>query len=177
MSNTASAPAFSSRLPPEREHRTEAIVSGSTAYRQLRLGSWPDSWGGWFADDPKQTPWQRFLDELSGVGYEWLELGPYGYLPTDPSRLKDELDARGLKVAAGTLHGYSGLHNGGDFDAIVTATRKVAELTQAVGCRHVVFVPVPGYRDDVTGAYLEPAELDEGQWRTMIQATDELGRI
>ena len=29
--------------------------------------------------------------------------------------------------------------------------------------RHLVFVPVPGYRDDTTGAYLEPAELDRGR--------------
>ena len=43
--------------------------------RRLALGSCPDSWGVWFADDPLQTPWQRFLDELAGVGYRWLELG------------------------------------------------------------------------------------------------------
>ena len=42
--------------------------------RRLALGSCPDSWGVWFADDPRQPPWQRFLDELAGVGYEWLEL-------------------------------------------------------------------------------------------------------
>jgi inosose dehydratase len=143
----------------------------------LRLGSCPDSWGVWFADDPRQTPWQRFLDELSGVGYEWLELGPYGYLPTDPSRLHDELAARDLKVAGGTMHGLSGLHKAGDFEAIVARSRKVAELTRAVGADQLIFVPVPGYRDDTTGAYLEPAELTEEQWTTLIASTNELGKI
>ncbi|HST67036.1 MAG TPA: TIM barrel protein [Mycobacteriales bacterium] len=145
--------------------------------RRLRLGSCPDSWGVWFADDPRQPPWQRFLDELAAVGYEWLELGPYGYLPTDPARLADELAARGLQVAGGSMHGESGLHRAADWPAIVAKTRAVAALTAAVGGRHVVFVPVPGYRDDVTGAYLEPAELDPDQWRTMTRAADELGRI
>jgi len=130
----------------------------------------------WFADDPLQTPWRRFLDELAGVGYEWLELGPYGYLPTDPAELQDELDQRGLKVTAGTMHGYSGLHRADDFAEIVAMTRKVAELTQAVGGRHLVFVPVPGYRDDRTGAYLEPAELTEDEWHTLTRSVDELGR-
>jgi inosose dehydratase len=143
----------------------------------LALGSCPDSWGVWFDRDPKQTPWGRFLDELSGVGYEWLELGPYGYLPTDPARLADELDRRGLKVAGGTMHGESGLHRSGDWPAILAKTRKVAELTAAVGGRHLVFVPVPGYRDDSTGAYLEPAELEPDQWATMVRAADELGRV
>ncbi|HEX2550634.1 MAG TPA: 2-keto-myo-inositol dehydratase, partial [Nocardioidaceae bacterium] len=145
--------------------------------RRLALGSCPDSWGVWFADDPRQPPWQRFLDELAGVGYEWLELGPYGYLPTDPARLSDELDRRGLTVAGGTMHGESGLHRRGDWPAIEAKTRKVAELTAAVGGRHLVFVPVPGYRDDTTGAYLEPAELTGGGWTTMVRAADRLGRI
>jgi inosose dehydratase len=144
---------------------------------RLLLGSCPDSWGVWFADDPKQTPWDRFLDELAGVGYEWLELGPYGYLPTDPARLRDELDSRSLKVAAGTMHGHSGLHRAADFPAIEEATRKVAELTRAVGAEHLVFVPVPGYRDDITGGYLEAAELDEDAWKTLVTSADELGKI
>jgi inosose dehydratase len=152
-------------------------VSDSTPYRRLRLGSCPDSWGVWFADDPRQTPWQRFLDELSGVGYEWVELGPYGYLPTDPSRLQDELAARHLKVAGGTMHGLSGLHHAEEFAAIVAQSRKVAELTRAVGADQLIFVPVPGYRDDTTGAYLEPAELTEDQWTTLITSTNELGKI
>ncbi len=156
-------------------------MSGASAtsppLRTLRLGSCPDSWGVWFADDPRQTPWQRFLDELAGVGYEWLELGPYGYLPTDPARLVEELAQRDLQVAGGTMHGHSGLHRREDLDGIVAATRRVATLTQAVGGEHVIFVPVPGYRDDATGAYLEPADLDEQQWSTLVRATDELGRI
>jgi len=131
----------------------------------------------WYADSPQQTSWHRFLDELAAVGYQWLELGPYGYLPTDPARLRNELDRRGLKVAGGTLHGYSGLHRAQDWPDILAATRRVAELSAAVGARHVVFVPVPGYRDDTTGAYLEPAELDPGEWRAMTRATDELGKV
>src|SRR4051812_18555903 len=149
----------------------------TNAIRHLQLGSCPDSWGVWFADDPRQTPWQRFLDELAGAGYEWLELGPYGYLPTDPGRLGDELATRGLRGAGGTMHGLSGLHKADEFDAIVAQTRKVVELTAAMNAEHLVFVPVPGYRDDDTGAYLEPAELDDDAWKTLIRSTNELGRI
>ena len=54
----------------------------------IRVGSAPDSWGVWFPDDPQQTTWTRFLDEVRDAGYPWVELGPYGYLPTDPAQLK-----------------------------------------------------------------------------------------
>ena len=65
----------------------------------IKVGTGPDSWGIWFPDDPKQTPWHRFLDEAAEAGYEWIELGPYGFLPTDLPTLRRELDSRGLKVA------------------------------------------------------------------------------
>jgi inosose dehydratase len=153
------------------------VIPQTQRAARLRLGTCPDSWGVWFADDPRQTPWTRFLDEVADVGYEWLELGPYGYLPTDPHRLAGELARRGLGVTAGTVHGYSGLHRPADWPDIAGITRKVAALTAAVGGQHVIFVPVPGYRDDTTGAYLEPAALDEDQWRTTIKATNDLGRL
>jgi inosose dehydratase len=152
------------------------MSAASNMDRRLRLGSCPDSWGVWHAADPLQTPWSRFLDELADVGYRYLELGPYGYLPTDPARLRDELGRRGLTVAGGTVAGFSGLHKVEDFPSVLAETRRVAELTAAMGAEHVIFVPVPGYRDDNTGAYLEPAELDPDGWKTLIASTDEIGK-
>ena len=111
------------------------------------------------------------------AGYTWIELGPYGYLPTDAARLGDELAQRSLKVAGGTVHGVGGLHRAEDWEAAVDKTRKVADLTSALGGQHVVFVPVPGYRDDVSGAFLEPAELDDAAWRALVGMSNELGKI
>lgn len=145
--------------------------------RRLLLGSCPDSWGVWYADDPRQPPWERFLDELAGVGYEWLELGPYGYLPTDPARLAAELSARGLRVAAGSMHGFAGLHRPADWPAIEARARAVAALTAALGGRHLVFVPVPGYRDDATGAYTGPAALEPAGWAALVATASRLGRL
>lgn len=143
--------------------------------RHLQLGSCPDSWGVWYADDPRQTPWDRFLDELSASGYKWLELGPYGYLPTDAAQLQDEIAKRGLSVAGGTVAGVGGPHK--DFDAVVAETRKVAALTSALGAENVVFVPVPGYRDDATGAYREAATLDDEAWGALTRNSNALGKI
>jgi inosose dehydratase len=144
---------------------------------RLTLGTAPDSWGVWYADDPRQTPWYRFLDEAAQAGYGWIELGPYGYLPTDAAQLADELALRDLRVAGGTVHGTGGLHRPENWPAAVDKTRKVAALTRALGGEHLVFVPVPGYRDDVSGAFLEPAELDDDGWRTLVRACNELGKI
>jgi inosose dehydratase len=149
-----------------------SAASSSTRSR-LRLGSCPDSWGVWFPDDPAQTPWHRFLDELAAAGYEWLELGPYGYLPTDPARLRDELDRRGLRVSGQAVFG--GLHHPEKWDSDLADARRVAELVTAVGARHVVLLP--DLYTDLDGNLLEPPELDREAWRTLVRATSELGRI
>ena len=101
----------------------------SEVENKLIIGTAPDSWGVWFADDPKQTPWQRFLDEVAESGYKWIELGPYGYLPTDPARLADELAQRDLKVCAGTV--FTAFHRGVDGSPLVQ--RKTLELPRILG--------------------------------------------
>ena len=59
----------------------------------ITIGTAPDSWGVWFPEDPEQVPPGRFLDEVVEAGYEWIELGPYGY--GDPAELKEPLDSQG----------------------------------------------------------------------------------
>ncbi|MFJ2960767.1 TIM barrel protein [Streptomyces collinus] len=145
-----------------------------TTAGNLCLGSAPDSWGVWFPEDEQQVPYTRFLDELALAGYEWLELGPYGYLPTDPQRLKAELDARGLKVSGGTAFGA--LHRPGAWDEMLAHVRRVAALTAAAGAHHLVFIP-PMYRDEKTGAFTEPPELTPEQWAGFGRAADRLGRL
>ena len=69
---------------------------------EVKIGSAPDSWGGWFGEDSRQMPWPRFMDEITAAGYAWTELGPWGYLPCDHAVLATELDRRGLRVCGST---------------------------------------------------------------------------
>jgi inosose dehydratase len=140
---------------------------------RIRVGSAPDSWGVWFPDDPEQVPWQRFLDEVSACGYEWIELGPYGYLPTDPAQLSDELAARSLRVSAGTV--FEHLHRPNSWDAVWRQVDDVAALTQAVGGTHVVVIP-DTFRDQKTGSDVESRELTAEQWQAKTSGVDRLAR-
>jgi inosose dehydratase len=140
----------------------------------LCLATSPDSWGIWFAEDDQQIGPGQFLDEVAAAGYEWVELGPYGYLPTDPQVLRGELDRRGLQVSGGLAFGA--LHRPGEWDEMLAAIRDVAGLTAAMGAHHLVMVP-PLYRDEKTGAYTEPPELTGTERAAMCGAADRLGRI
>ncbi|ABS05518.1 sugar phosphate isomerase/epimerase family protein [Kineococcus radiotolerans] len=138
----------------------------------ITIGSAPDSWGVWFADDPLQTPASRFLDEVAEAGYEWIELGPYGYLPTDAAELSDELAKRDLKVSAGTI--FAALHRPDHYDEAWAQVELVADLTRAVGGTHLVVIPGQ-WRSDKTGEALEPRELDEAGWQRLASGMDRLG--
>lgn len=129
--------------------------------------------GVWFPDDPQQTPYHRFLDEVADSGYEWIELGPYGYLPTDPEKLLAELGSRGLKLSAGTV--FEHLHQDDSWDAVWTQVEDVARLTAAVGGTHVVVIPEM-WRDPSTGAVLEDRVLTPEQWRKKTEGMDQLGK-
>jgi inosose dehydratase len=144
------------------------------ALDRLRIGSAPDSWGVWFPDDPLQVPWERFLDEVADAGYAWIELGPYGYLPTDPDRLRGEVDRRGLSVSAGTV--FTALHRGpAVWEETWEHVERVARLTRAMGADHLVVIP-SFWRDDRTAELIEPAELTATQWRDLATGTERLAR-
>ncbi|MFE0629524.1 sugar phosphate isomerase/epimerase family protein [Streptomyces sp. NPDC058864] len=150
------------------------MTAPSPLLDRIRIGSAPDSWGVWFPDDPQQVPWQRFLDEVSQSGYEWIELGPYGYLPTDPARLTEETARRGLKVSAGTV--FTSLHRGPSvWDATWEHVGEVAALAQAMDARHLVVIP-SFWRDDKTAEVIEPHELTAEQWGHLATGMERLGR-
>ena len=137
------------------------------------IGTAPDSWGIWVAEDPNQTPVDRFLDEVVEAGYEWIEIGAYGYLPTEPAKLRDALSSRRLKVSGGTA--FARLQHPGTIDEVWQHVAPIASLTAAMGAEHVVIIP-DLWRDDLTGNEKESRELSAEQWTALVDGHNELGR-
>ena len=145
-----------------------------TANQSIRIGTAPDSWGVWFPNDPGQIPWERFLDEVQAAGYSWIELGPYGYLPTDPARLEDELGKRDLKLSAGTV--FTGFHKGEDqWKRAWDQALEVAGLATKLGAEHLVVIP-DLWRSDATSEVLESRTLDDEHWAKLAAGHDKLGK-
>ncbi|APT82027.1 sugar phosphate isomerase/epimerase family protein [Corynebacterium ammoniagenes] len=140
----------------------------------LRIGTAPDSWGVWFPDAPKQVPWDRFLDEVVKAGYTWIELGPYGYLPTDPQQLEDELGKRNLKLSAGTV--FTGFHKGEEqWQRAWDQALDVAGLASKLGAEHLVVIP-DLWRSDANNEVLESRTLDDEKWAKLAAGHDRLGK-
>lgn len=141
---------------------------------KLRLGTAPDSWGVWFADDPRQVTWEVYLDEIAAVGYVYTELGPQGFMPQDPHRLQDELARRDLSVCGGTV--FAGLHQGrAALDQALADFDREARLLAALGAQYLVHLPEQ-YTDQHTGRSTASGDLDAEQWKNLVAGTDELAR-
>jgi inosose dehydratase len=141
----------------------------------LTIGSAPDSWGVWFAADERQTPWHRCLDEIAEAGYEWTELGPFGYLPTDPATLKQELDKRGLKVSGSFVEGDLSNPDTG-WPRIEKQLRGLGPILNQFNARFLVLIP-DCYTNLFTGEQIAPSRLDDAAFARLVDTTHRVARI
>jgi inosose dehydratase len=134
----------------------------------VKLGSAPDSWGVWFADDPQQMPWTRCLDELAAAGYTRTELGPYGYLPTDPAVLERELGSRGLELVGGFVK--FDLEDPEAWQRTEPELDELATFLRALGADYLVVMDEL-YTDEATGATRFGPTLDDSAWDQLVETT------
>jgi inosose dehydratase len=140
----------------------------------VTIGTAPDSWGVWFADDPHQTPAHRFLDEVAEAGYRWIELGPYGYLPTEPAVLERELAARDLNVT-GTFVMFP-FEDSSRWAEMRGEVERTCELIARLGGGYLLVID-DVYTDLFTGERIAPSELDDRQWAQLVKTVSEIGDV
>ncbi len=75
-------------------------LPGSNRPRLCGVGNAPCSWGTLEFEGlgGEQVPWNRMMDELAETGYTGMELGDWGYLPSEAGALSLELARRGLTM-------------------------------------------------------------------------------
>jgi inosose dehydratase len=142
---------------------------------KVEIGSAPDSWGVWFPDDPRQTPWERFLDEISEAGYEWTELGPYGYLPSDLKTLRPELERRGLKVTGSFVMGDLA-SPATSWPEIERQLRGWGPLLKDLAAGFLVLID-DTYTDLFSGEARTASRLDERDFRRLVDTTRRIAEI
>lgn len=150
----------------------------------IKIASAPVSWGIYeFEGIEPKFSYTQVLDEIVETGYTGLELGPYGYLPTDPAALRAELEPRGLQLLSAFVPVKlvdPAAHEAGAAEAL-----KVGKLLAALGAKHIVLADDNGSVDELiktagqrTGSKLSAAEWDvfaQGVNLIAQRINDELG--
>jgi inosose dehydratase len=131
----------------------------------MLIGNAPCSWGVYYSDSGRISA-EGYLDQVAAAGYRGTELGPFGFLPNEPSALAVALAARGL-----TLVGAAHVHTFGDpaaAPALTAALREIAALLRALDAPHLVIM-------DESSCYPPEGsrELDADGWRRMTATLTE----
>lgn len=144
--------------------------------KTIRVGNAPCSWGSLEFEGLEGKPigYARMLDELSETGYAGTELGDWGYLPTDPEVLHQELARRGLALVGAFVPVAlkdPAAHAGGE-----TKTLRVAQLLAEVHRRGRFASPpflvladdngTDPVRTQNAGRVGDSMGLSEAQWTT-----------
>lgn len=133
----------------------------------IHLAGGPVSWGVDFADTPGNPPPDAVLDGIAGAGLCWTELGPVGYLPSEPGAARAALRARGLG-AVGTFV-FDDLHRPDAHPAVLAAVDAALAAITATGGTKLVLIDRPSApRARTAGRSGAAPRLDAANWTALV---------
>jgi inosose dehydratase len=143
---------------------------------QIRIANAPTSWGVEDPEDPANPSWKQVLDQAADAGYAGIELGPVGYLPERPDRLRVELERRRLELVAGFL--FEPLHTPAGSARALEVAERTCRLLAAAGARHLVIIQ--GFtpeRERAAGRPGAAPPLGGGEWRMLVDGVHAVARL
>jgi inosose dehydratase len=147
---------------------------------KIRIANAPCSWGVLEFDLPGEAlGFSRVLDEIRETGYRGTELGDWGFLPTEPSALRNELDRRNLDmVGAFVPVAFADPHT---HDAGAEAAVRTARLLAAAGGKSPLIVLADDNgknpaRTRNAGRIAASDGLSEAQWAAFARGVERVAR-
>src|SRR6202453_1314078 len=146
---------------------------------RFKFASAPNSWGVLDYPSPSwEQGYQTMLDEMVFAGYTGTELGPYGFLPTDPKLLESELSQRKLKLLGSFVPVV--LSDPASTKIVVEQIRIVGGLLATWGAPFLVLADVQSEeRDRIAGRV--PADGSKGlnaqQWKQVAKVVAEAAQV
>ena len=146
---------------------------------RFKFAAAPDSWGVLDYPGPSwEQSFQKMLDEMVVAGYTGTELGPYGFLPTDPGMLGKELSQRKLTLLGSFVPVT--LSDPTSTEVVVDQIRKVGGLLAALGAPFLVLADAQSEeRDRIAGRV--PRDNSKGltaeQWKQVAEVVEEAAQV
>lgn len=143
----------------------------------IHIATAPVCWGIFeFEGIEPRYPYTRVLDEIVETGYTGIELGPYGYLPTDPALLRDELTKRNLQLLSAFVPVRlvdESAHAAGVQEAL-----KVGRLLASQGAQYIVLADDNGKVPELIAkaGNRRGSLLSSEQWAVFAKGVDYIAR-
>lgn len=142
----------------------------------MKIGNAPCSWGVEFADAPRNPNWESVLDECAQAGFEGIDLGPIGFLPEDPSALKDALAKRNLTLSSAVV--FRPFHDPLAEDDCLDGTIRTCKSLSALGAKQLVLIDsIASERTRTLGRPFNAPKLDSDGWKGFRSRIEKAARI
>ncbi len=141
----------------------------------LRVANAPCSWGVIENIEGERFNYVHVLNEIAATGYVGTELGDWGFMPTDPNQLREELDSRGLDLIASWVNVY--LHDKSRHQESADDCVRTAKLLAEVGGSDCLIVlGNDPYTDPIrsknAGRVTPEMSMTEEQWQIFAQGAE-----
>lgn len=143
----------------------------------IHIANAPVSWGIYeFEGTAQKYSYERVLDEIKATGYDGLEYGPWGFLPTDAAALKAELQARSLSLLSSFVPVK--LIDPSTHDEALEHAIKVGRLLAACGAKHLVLADDNGTVPELVqqAGQRSGSALDNDQWKVVCAGVDRIAK-
>jgi inosose dehydratase len=146
----------------------------------IRVANAPCSWG--ILEFDRQTPaasYTEVLDEIRATGYAGTELGDWGFMPTDPVRLREEMARRDLTLI-GAFVPVPLAHADTHASGIEAAVRTARLLRDAGGTQPVIVLSddngAVAHRERCAGRIGPEQGLSPHEWKTFAEGAEAVAR-
>ena len=145
----------------------------------FKIANAPCSWGVIEGIDGERDGYVRVIDEMQQTGYAGTELGDWGFMPTDPAFLTQELGSRHLSLLASWVSVF--LHDADRHGQSADDAVRTANLLAAVGGReNMIVLGNDPYGDPLrtkhAGRITPDLGMTEEQWQTFASGADYVAR-
>ena len=145
----------------------------------IRVANAPCSWGVIENIEGERGGYTQVIDEIQATGYLGTELGDWGFMPTDPAFLRQELAARNLKLLASWVSVH--LHDPERYaQSEADCVRTARLLAEVGGPDNFIVLGNDPYGDPLRTLYagrITPEQgMSEAQWATFADATNRVAR-
>jgi inosose dehydratase len=142
----------------------------------IRVANAPCSWGILeFERTVTPATYQQVIDEISRAGYAGTELGDWGFMPTDASTLRHEIERQGLQLIAAFVP-VALAERAAHADGMETAVRTASLLRDAAGPEALIVLSDDNgrvaLREQNAGRIMAHHGLDDPHWAIVAQGAE-----
>jgi inosose dehydratase len=161
-------------------------ADGRIELTDIRIANAPVSWGSLEFEGLKGAgiAYGQMLDELRDTGYVGTELGDWGYMPTGPAALREELERRHLAMVGAFVPvalKYPDAHAAGEAGALKVARLLAAVAGTGKGSQlpFVILADANGtdpLRTQYAGRVTPEMGLSPAEWGIFAQGAERIAR-